>query len=485
MSKVNTQPKFQPTLALPEGKVLPNLQEVEAAVLGACLLEPDTLDQVLEIISDRDVFYTASHNTVMRTLRAMYECGKKIDLLTVTDELRKSGELDSVGGPFGITKITMSVVSAAHAITHTRLIMEAYMLRRLIGMGYVLINRAFDPGADCFEVLETAEQTVYDIAEVTQGSDVVHIRSVMAELMANIETRQSLKSELSGLPTGFRTLDLITGGWQKQDLIIVAARPSVGKTAFTINTAIASLFENHPVAMFNLEMGSLSLGERMLSRISGVYMDKIRNSFRFIEADHEAAARGANQIASLPLMVDDTAGLSLLEFSSKARRLKRKHKIDLIIVDYLQLMETSVQGGNREQEIAKISRGLKKMAKELDLPIIALSQLNRAIDTAKRKPQLSDLRESGAIEQDADMVIFLSKAHPEEIAQDASMENKVLVEVSKHRNGGLGRFMIETDNSTQSWKEFTPETGEMKSALQHAADNNRKSKPLQPEELPF
>ena len=465
VANIHNRPKQLPDLSTAMlGKLPPQAIDLEEAVLGACLVERTALEDVLEIVGASDIFYQERHAKIFDCMRTMVDSGRQVDLLTVTQELRGRDELEAVGGAFYLTQLLNKVVTTAHTEDHTRIVLEKYILREVIRVAGSALGQAYGAGADCFEVLESAEKGLYDVASLGIRKNVAKVGSVVAEMMRRLQVNITSKIDFTGVQTGFSGLNALTGGWQRPDLIIVAARPSVGKSAFTINTALASamdLLYGGGAAIFNLEMGDVSIVERMVAAVSGVTLDHIKRPQRLLPGELERISAAATRIAHLPIYIDDTAGLTLSELRSKARRLKRKHDIKVIVLDYLQLMESgnaeSRNPGNREQEISKISRGLKKLAKDLDIPIIALSQMNRQIDTANREPQLSDLRESGAIEQDADVVMFLWRASDKMLAEKPYLRGKVLCSVKKHRNGALDEFVFNAENEIQRWTEYEGE----------------------------
>jgi len=367
-----------------------------------------------------------------------------MDILTVVEELKLRGELEMVGGPFYVTQLTNSVVSGANVETHSRIILQKYIKRETIRIGGEMVNDGYEDTFDAFDLLDEAENKLFEITNNHLRKNFASIDSVLVQTMQRIEHLRDNSEEVSGVPSGFPSLDKVTYGWQPSDLIILAARPAVGKTAFALNLArnAALGYKHIPVAFFSLEMSSTQLVQRVLSAESGIWLEKISRG-KMNENEHAALyAYGVNRLARAPIFIDDTPALNVFELRAKARRLKNKHGIGMIIIDYLQLMSGSGQKGqNREQEISTISRNLKTLAKELMIPIIALSQLSRAVENRQEKqPQLSDLRESGAIEQDADMVMFIYRPEYYDVKTDAQGEStKGLTEVkiAKHRNGAL------------------------------------------------
>lgn len=444
--------KTKPDLSsLVYGKVPPQAPELEEAVLGAIMLEKDKLAEVLEIIQSEDCFYVDANQKIYAAVRRLFDKGMPVDLLTVTEELRKSNELEIVGGAYYLTKLTMSVVSSAHVEAHARLIMEKFIQRELIRISGSVIADAYEDSTDVFDLLDKAESNLYEITDKHLRKNFKSLKEVMVQTIHEIEDAKNKKEDVTGVPTGFTHLDKLTAGWQKNALIIVAARPAVGKTAFTLNLAMNAALNSSkpfPVAFFSLEMGAGELVKRMLAATTEVSMDAITKG-RMQEHEFIQLTQRMNKLASAPIYLDDQAALNIFELRAKARRLKQKHDIQLIIIDYLQLMSASINGGvgNREQEISKISRDLKALAKELEIPIIALSQLSRAVESRKESkvPQLSDLRESGAIEQDADMVMFLYRPEYYGINNDAmgqAVEGETHIHVAKNRSGSTDTIKV-------------------------------------------
>lgn len=431
------------------GKVPPQAPELEEAVLGAIMLEKDKLAEVLEIIQAEDCFYVDANQKIYGAIRRLFDKGMPVDLLTVTEELRKSNELEIVGGAYYLTRLTMSVVSSAHVEAHARIVMEKFIQRELIRISGEVIGNAYEDSTDVFDLLDKAESNLYEITDKHLRKNFKSLKEVLVKTVHEIEEAKNKKDDMTGVPSGFTSLDKLTSGWQKTDLIILAARPAVGKTAFCLNLAMNASMqpEPFPVAFFSLEMGAGQLVKRMLAAITEVSMDAITKG-RMQEHEFIQMTQRMNKLASAPIFLDDQAALNIFELRAKARRLKQKHDIQLIIIDYLQLMQASIdKGGNREQEISKISRDLKALAKELEVPIIALSQLNRSVETRKESkvPQLSDLRESGAIEQDADMVMFLYRPEYYGINNDEmgqAIEGETHVHVAKHRNGSTDTVKV-------------------------------------------
>lgn len=446
----NTRNRKPDISTLVYGKIPPQAPELEEAILGAIMLEKDKLAEVLEIIQSPDCFYGPANQKIYASIRRLFDKGMPVDLLTVTEELRKSSELELVGGPYYLTNLTMNVVSSAHVESHARIVMEKFIQRELIRISGEIIGNAYEDSTDVFDLLDKAESSLYEITDNHLRKNFTSLKDVLVRTVQEIEEAKNKKDDLTGVPTGFTDLDKLTSGWQKTDLIILAARPAVGKTAFCLNLTMNAAMhagEPFPVAFFSLEMGAGQLVKRMLAAVTEVSMDAITKG-RMQEHEFVQMTQRMNKLATAPIFLDDQAALNIFELRAKARRLKQKHDIKLIVIDYLQLMQGSIEkGGNREQEISKISRDLKQLAKELEVPIIALSQLNRSVESRKESkvPQLSDLRESGAIEQDADMVMFLYRPEYYGINNDEMgqpIEGETHIHVAKHRNGSTDTVKV-------------------------------------------
>ncbi len=425
------------------GRITPQARELEEAVLGAVMLEKDKLAQVLEIIQSPECFYETGHQKIYASIRRLFDTSVPVDLLTVTEELRKTGDLDLIGGAYYLTRLTMNVVSSAHVEAHARIVMEKYVMRELIRISGDIIGEAYNEGSDVFDLLDKAESGLYEITDKHLRKNFKSLPDVLVETVKEIEFAKNNQSDVTGVPTGFMALDRLTAGWQKNALIIVAARPAVGKTAFCLNLAMNAAMNSEkpfPVAFFSLEMGAGELVKRMLAAQTEVSMDAITKG-RMQEHEFVQMTQRMTRLSAAPIFLDDQAALNIFELRAKARRLKQRHDIQMIIIDYLQLMQADInKGGNREQEISKISRDLKSLAKELEIPIIALSQLNRGVESRKESkvPQLSDLRESGAIEQDADMVMFLYRPEYYGINNDEmgqAIEGETHIHIAKNRSG--------------------------------------------------
>ncbi len=434
------------------GKVPPQAKELEEAVLGAIMLEKNAFDVTVELLKP-ECFYVEAHQRIFRTMQGLQQKNSPIDLLTVVEELKTREELDLIGGPYYVTKLTNAVVSSANIEAHSRIILQKFIQRELIRISGEIIGDAYEDSTDVFDLLDESETKLFEITNNHLRRDFKGISSIIRETVSRIEDLRTRQDEITGVPTGFPTLDRITYGWQPSDLIILAARPSVGKTAFALNLARnAALHPTKPtsVAFFSLEMSAGQLVQRILSAESEIWLEKIS---RGRLEDHEMKQlykKGIERLTTAPIHIDDTAALNIFELRAKCRRLKSKFGVGLIIIDYLQLMSGTNENrhGNREQEISRISRDLKSLSKELNIPIIALSQLSREVEKRKesnKMPQLSDLRESGAIEQDADMVMFLYRPEYYDITTDESGESnkgETHVRIAKHRNGQLDNIKL-------------------------------------------
>ncbi len=437
------------------GKVPPQAKDLEEAVLGAVMLEKSAFDTVVEILKP-ECFYVEAHQRIFRAMQSLANKSQPIDILTVAEELRFKEELDMVGGAYYVTKLTNAVVSAAHIEAHARIILQKFIQRELIRISGEIIGDAYEDSTDVFDLLDDAESKLFEITNNHLRKNFDTIDSVLVKTIQRIEDLRHKNEDLTGVPSGFPSLDRVTYGWQNTDLIILAARPAVGKTAFALNLARNAALtprasndnKGTGVAFFSLEMSAAQLVQRILSAESEIWLEKISRGKLEEHEMKQLYAKGIQKLAQAPLFIDDTPALNIFELRAKCRRLKNKHNIGMIIIDYLQLMSGTGENrsGNREQEISNISRNLKGLAKELSVPIIALSQLSRAVETrsaskdGNKMPQLSDLRESGAIEQDADMVMFLYRPEYYDITQNEMGEDnkgETHVRIAKHRNGSL------------------------------------------------
>lgn len=430
------------------GKVPPQAKDLEEAILGAIMLEKGAWDLVLEIQLKPESFYVDAHQRIFRAMQSLSQKSQPLDMLTVVEELRLKEELDIIGGPYYVTKLTNSVVSSANIQAHARIVLQKFIQRELIRISGEIISDAYEDSTDVFELLDDAETKIYNVSSEHLRNNFEPIDKVLIKTYKRIEDMRHKNEDFTGVPSGFLKLDRVTYGWQNTDLIILAARPSVGKTAFALNLARnAALHPKKPtpVAFFSLEMSAGQLVQRVLSAESEIWLEKISRGKMEEHEMEQLYKKGIQRLSQAPLYIDDTAALNIFELKAKCRRLKNINNIGLIIIDYLQLMSGTGENrnSNREQEISNISRSLKGLAKELNVPIIALSQLSREVEKRKegsKIPQLSDLRESGAIEQDADMVCFIYRPEYNDITADAmgeSTKEDAYLRIAKHRNGSL------------------------------------------------
>lgn len=434
---------------LQQGKIPPQALELEEAVLGAMLIDKKGVDEVIDILQP-DAFYKTSHQLIFEAIYQLFQDSQPIDLLTVSSELRKKGKLEAVGGEFYLVQLSQRVASSAHIEFHARIILQKFIQRSLIRISNEIIESAYKESTDVFDLLDEAESKLYDVTQGNIKKSSETAQNLVLEAKKKIE-EISKRDGLSGVSTGFEKLDKLTSGWQPSDLIIIAARPGMGKTALTLSMARnIAVGKQIPVAFFSLEMSSVQLITRLISSETGLSSEKLRTGKL---ADHEWQQLNVKvtDLEKAPLFIDDTPSLSIFDLRAKARRLSSQHGIKLIVVDYLQLMTAgaSTKTGNREQEISTISRNLKALAKELNIPVIALSQLSRAVETrgGTKRPMLSDLRESGAIEQDADIVSFIYRPeyyNIDEWDDDERTPSQGQAEfiVAKHRNGGLDNIRL-------------------------------------------
>lgn len=449
------------------GKVPPQAKELEEAVLGAIMLEKSAFDTIIEILKP-ECFYVEGHQRIFKAFKSLADKSMPIDLLTVVEELKTKEELDIVGGPYYITKLTNAVVSTANIETHARIILQKFVQRELIRISGEILADAYEDSTDVFDLMDDAEDKIFQITNNFLKTDYREMSSALAQAITRIDELRTKKEDISGVPSGFTSMDRVTYGWQPTDLIILAARPSVGKTAFALNlarNAALSPIKPTPVAVFSLEMSAAQLVQRILSAESEIMLEKIARGKLEDYEYQQLHAKGIKRLEQAPIYIDDTAALNIFEFRAKARRLVHKHNVALIIIDYLQLMSGSGdRNSNREQEISNISRNLKALAKELNVPIIALSQLSRAVETRKesKMPQLSDLRESGAIEQDADMVMFIYRPEYYEVMNNEmgeSTRGETHIRIAKHRNGSLETIKLRALLHIQKFEEWDGDNG--------------------------
>jgi replicative DNA helicase len=441
------------------GKVPPQARELEEAILGAIMLEKGAFDLAAEIIK-AESFYVDAHQRIFKAIVMLNGRSENIDILTVSAELQKMGCLEEAGGMYGVMKLTKDVVSSAHIEDHCKIVQERYIKREMIAMGGQMITMGYEDATDAFELLDFSEKALFDLSAGNLKNDFHSTADLASSTLTQIEFLMNNRQELTGVTSGFRSIDAITGGWQPTDLIILAARPSVGKTAFALNLARNAAMHSAkpvPVGIISLEMSKGQLMRRFASAESKIGLDAI-NRGRLDDLGFGKVHDAVCRISEAKIYIDDSGTMNIFEARAKARRMVSIYGVGLLIIDYLQLMSGSEGRGNREQEISKISRGLKGLAKELNIPIIALSQMSRDIEKrAGGVPQLSDLRESGAIEQDADLVAFLYRMDYQQDPNtvDPAIRNDAFIKFAKHRNGGLETLAFHTDLSIQQW--FDPE----------------------------
>lgn len=441
-NRYNSAPrKSQPDLG---GHIPPRDLELEEAVLGALMLEKDAYTAICDILKP-ECFYEPANRLVYEAVQHLGAAQKPIDMLTVTEQLRLDGTLDEVGGPVFVTELTSRVLSGANVEYHARIVAQKYLARELISFAGEVEKKAYDESNDVDDLLQEAEGKLFEITQRNVKKDVTQIDPVIKQAIDQIEASANRASGLSGLETGFHELDKLTSGWQNSDLIIIAARPAMGKTAFVLSMAKnMAVNYNTPVAIFSLEMSNLQLVNRLISNVCELGGEKIKSGqLSHVEWDQLMAR--IKRLYGAQLFIDDTPSLSIFELRTKARRLVREHQVRILIIDYLQLMNASgMKFGSREQEVSMISRSLKQLAKELNIPIVALSQLNRSVENRgsegkDKRPQLSDLRESGAIEQDADIVCFIHRpeyySHSSQDAEGNDIRGLAEFIVAKHRSG--------------------------------------------------
>ncbi|MEW6136506.1 MAG: replicative DNA helicase [Bacteroidota bacterium] len=481
------------------GRIPPQAPDVEEVVLGALLLDSKAINAVIDFLK-AEAFYKDAHQRIYSAIQRLFGESEPIDLVTVTNELRKSGELEVVGGPYYLAMLTNRVASSANIEYHARIIAEKYIQRELIRVSTDIIRDAYEDTTDVFDLLDKAEQNLFSISEETFRRDYAKMDALVAQAIEDIRKAREFEGHLTGVPSGFTYLDQITGGWQKTDLIVVAARPGMGKTAFILSMARnIAIDHKRPVAIFSLEMGAKQLVTRLISSEAGLPADKLRTG-NLADYEMEQLNVKITPLIKAPIYIDDTPALSIFELRAKCRRLKEKYDIQLAMIDYIQLMTTGGDNkGNREQEIATISRSLKSLAKELNIPVIILSQLNRSVETrgGAKKPQLSDLRESGAIEQDADIVLFIYRPEYYKIESDENgpTTNKAYIMIAKHRNGKTGdirlkfiaqyaRFMDDDEMGGGS-EYYYPGASQSGSTVTIPSRMNSELPPEPPDSLPF
>ncbi|OGU66317.1 MAG: replicative DNA helicase [Ignavibacteria bacterium RIFCSPHIGHO2_02_FULL_56_12] len=462
-----------------EGRVPPQAVDIEAAVLGSMLIEKESIAKAVEVLDDT-AFYKPAHALIFRAIIALFEKAEPVDLITLTEELRRRGDLEKIGGEYYLTELTSKVTSAANVEFHAHIVLEKALMRQLIASSAEVIQRAYSETEDALGLLDQAEAKIFDISEQRMKKSFVTMGNAVHKTMAMLESIHGSHSGVTGVPSGFTDLDNLTGGFQYSDLIIVAGRPSQGKTALVLSLARnAAVLHDVPIGFFSLEMSVQQLVMRLMCAEARVDAHKVRTG-RLPEDEWKKLSVSVGRLYKTKIFIDDTPGLGILELRAKSRRLKAEHNVGLIIVDYLQLMQGPRNAQSREQEISAISRSLKGLAKELSIPVIALSQLNRAVEArTDKRPALADLRESGAIEQDADVVIFVHRAEVYGIdtVDGEPTEGVAEIIIGKQRNGPTDAIKLQ----------FIKQYARFENRLQFPRDQFLPPPPaaLEPGESPF
>lgn len=420
--------------------------EVERMVLGAMLIDGEAVPKAVEILKPEN-FYDKKHGFIFDAIVSLYNSNEPVDTVTLYEELKKSAKLDEVGGATFISKLSEDISSAANIDFHARVILEKWILRKLISTSFEIASEAFQGQEDVFDILDQAESKIFSISEQSTKESFKSMDKAVREALELIEAIHNKNISTFSVPSGYYQLDELLGGFQKSDLIIIAARPSMGKTAFALSVARNAAIEHKvPIALFSLEMSTIQLATRLISAEARINAHSVRTG-KFRAEEGAKISRTVHKLSKAPIYIDDTPGLNVLELRAKARRLKNEKNVGMVIVDYLQLMSSSFRAESREREISIISRSLKGLAKELDIPVIALSQLNRAVEqSSDKRPMLSHLRESGSIEQDADVVLFLYRPETYEIEQyqdGESTEGIAEIIIGKQRNGPIGDVKLQ------------------------------------------
>ncbi len=441
------------------GKMPPQALDIEEAVLGALMLEPSAVSDILDIISP-DCFYKETNRKIFTAISKLASKHAPVDLFTVSEELKAVGDFESVGGASFLSQLTMKVGAAAHIDYHAKILLQKYIQRELISISYGVQKEAFDDTVSVDDLLDNTQQKIFMLAERNMRKEAQVIQSVLNVAIDELQANQLRTDGLSGIPSGYTGIDKVTLGWQPSDLIIVAARPSMGKTAFVLTMARnMAVDHNAPIAFFSLEMSSVQLVKRLMISETGLSAEKIKGGKKLEEYEWEQLNMKIKSLVKAPMYIDDTPSLSVNELRSKARKLVSLHGVKAIIIDYLQLMTgPSELRGMREQEVSAISRSLKAIAKELNVPVIALSQLSRAVETrgGTKRPQLSDLRESGAIEQDADLVLFIHRQDYYGLADETQTAPGLTdIIIAKHRNGAVCDVQLRFRNSEVKFVDVT------------------------------
>ena len=443
----------------------PQAPEIERVVLGALMIDKDAFSVVSEILKP-ETFYEPRNQKIYSAIQKLSMDENPVDIMTVMEELKRQGTLEEVGGPTYIVDLSSHVASSANIEYHSRILAQKYTARQLISFASVVATKAFDETVDVDELMQDTEKNLFELSQKNMKQDYSHVEPVVNEAIRILQKAAENKGELTGIPTGYAKLDDMTAGWQASDLVIIAGRPAMGKTSFALSLAknIAVDYQR-PIAFFSLEMNNVQLANRLMSNVCEIEGKKILNG----QLDAEEWKRldaNVGRLANSPIYVDDTPAMSIFELRTKARRLVREKNVQVIMIDYLQLMNANgARFGNRQEEVSTISRSLKGLAKELNIPILALSQLNRTVEGRDglegKRPQLSDLRESGAIEQDADMVLFVHRPEYYRIFEDEKgndLRGKAQIIIAKHRKGGTGDVLLEFKGEYTSFRNPTAST---------------------------
>ena len=479
LPRTSTRRPATGSISLPSaaGKLPPQAIELEEAVLGSLLIDRNALSKVIDILTP-ETFYAESHQAIFSAVKDLFSDSQPVDILTVAQLLRKNGNLERVGGEAKLINLSTRVSSSAHIEYHARIVVQKHIQRELIRISNELIEKAYDETSDVLDLLDNAEQSLFSVSQGNLKRNYESSLNLVKQALDRISAI-SQREGLSGVPSGFREVDRVTSGWQRSDLVILAARPGMGKTAFVLSMA-RNMAVGHkvPVAVFSLEMSSVQLITRMISSETGIGAEKLRRG----NLDPTEWAQLTSKVKALqeaPIFIDDTPGLSIFDLRAKCRRLASQHQIGVIVIDYLQLMTAgnSKAGGNREQEISSISRALKSIAKELDIPVIALSQLSRAVETrgGSKRPLLSDLRESGAIEQDADIVSFIYRPEYYGIHEwdddQTPADGQAELIIAKHRNGSLENVRLKFEASMARFSDLHSSYGGRDMKSNEASDS--------------
>lgn len=472
------------------GHLQPQAPELERAVLGAIMIESDAYARVSEILKPES-FYEIRNQKVYQAIQTLAFHEDPIDMLTVTEQLRQTGELEEVGGPLYISQLAGSLTSSAHIEYHAKIIAQKSLARQLITFSSEVQNNAFDETNDVNDLMQKAEAELYKISQQNLRKDYVRVDSVVVQAVEQLKKAAANTTGLTGLASGYYDLDKMTSGWQNSDLIIIAARPAMGKTAFVLSMAKnIAVNNNEPLALFSLEMSNVQLVNRLICNVCEITGDKIKSG-QLVKEEWAMLDYHIRELSEAPLFVDDTPSLSIFELRTKARRLVREHGIKMIIIDYLQLMNGGVSYGSRQEEVSTISRSLKGLAKELNIPIIALSQLNRGVENREgnegKRPQLSDLRESGAIEQDADIVCFIHRPEYYHIYEDEKgndLHGMANIIVAKHRNGAVGDVLLKFESSYARFRNPNENSIREQEAVYGSKGNRKLRGNVSPAEMP-